>query len=136
MLALRLYATGLKRAATVNLGMQSFVWARYTATVLSRVWSNTARLPPREQLWKDFWATVKKRGGLKSGFQWLIGNENEGQYALQFASFTVDGLRRVSEILRRVDKFGRCRIRWRSDRDAPRPVCSMACRMLYELNTP
>ncbi|KAH8827551.1 FAD/NAD(P)-binding domain-containing protein [Flagelloscypha sp. PMI_526] len=61
----------------LNLGMQSFVYAKYISTALAKVWTGKAELPSSAKQWEHFWGVVKRRGGLKPGFQWLLAEEHE-----------------------------------------------------------
>ena len=56
---------------TANYGMQSFTYAEFVSLAIAKVWSGTADLPSRSELWHLYDQLYKSRGGYSKNFQFL-----------------------------------------------------------------
>ncbi|KAL0069327.1 hypothetical protein AAF712_003692 [Marasmius tenuissimus] len=55
----------------INAGMQSFVYGEFLAVALAQVWSDRAKLPTTEEMWKLYRKRVEDKGGYSKHFQFL-----------------------------------------------------------------
>ncbi|ORY26025.1 hypothetical protein BCR39DRAFT_470728 [Naematelia encephala] len=60
-----------------NVGIQTFVYGKYVGQAIASVWSGRAHIPSKATMRQIFSDVVERRGGLKKGFQWLNGQEND-----------------------------------------------------------
>jgi hypothetical protein len=56
---------------TVNFGVQTFSYTKYTSEAIAKVWSGQAKLPSKEIMWDAYWNTVDEQGGLGKDLHWL-----------------------------------------------------------------
>ena len=54
-----------------NYGMQTFTYAEFVSLAIAKVWSQTADLPPTDELWRRYAEVYKARKGYGRHFQFL-----------------------------------------------------------------